>query len=49
MVGRARIGNHITGKALDGLYLMIAAEEKTLRGDPLGSGSELLRKVFGAR
>ena len=39
--------SYVTEKALDGLYQMIAEEEKKLRRDPLGAGSELLRKVFG--
>lgn len=43
----ANLQSYVTGKALDGLYWMIAEEEKKLRRDPLGAGSELLRKVFG--
>ena len=33
--------------ALDGLFLMIAEEEKKIRKDPVGTGSALLKKVFG--
>ncbi len=44
----ANIQKYVTGKALDGLFLMIAEEEKKIRADPLKTGSELLRKVFGS-
>jgi len=43
----ANIQQYVTGKALDGLYLMIAEEEKKIRKDPVGTGSALLKKVFG--
>lgn len=43
-----RIERHVTSKALDGLYFMIGEEEKKIRRDPLGTGSEILKKVFGA-
>lgn len=43
----ADIDRYVTGKALDGLYLMIAEEERSIRRDPLGSGSAILKKVFG--
>jgi hypothetical protein len=39
---------YVTGKTLDGLYFMIAEEEKKIRQDPVGTGSALLQKVFGA-
>ena len=42
----ASIQHHVTGKALDGLYLMIAEEEQKIRQDPAGTGSALLNKVF---
>lgn len=44
----ASIEQYVTGKALDGLYLVIGEEEKRIRRDPVGTGSALLRKVFGA-
>lgn len=44
----ANIDDYVTRKALDGLYLMIAEEEKSIRKDPLGQASKLLQKVFGA-
>ena len=43
----ANVQQYVTGKALDGLFLMIAAEEKKIRKDPVGTGSALLKKVFG--
>ncbi len=39
---------HVTSKALDGLYFMIGEQEKKIRQDPVGTGSALLSKVFGA-
>ena len=43
-----RIENYITRKALDGVFVMIAEEEKAIRADPVGQTSNLLKKVFGA-
>ncbi|WP_035383144.1 DUF4197 domain-containing protein [Ferriphaselus sp. R-1] len=45
---QANIEKYVTQKALDGLYLMIAEEEKAIRKDPVGQASNLLSKVFGA-
>ena len=44
----ASIDQYVTGKALDGLYFMIGEEERKIRRDPVGTGSALLSKVFGA-
>ncbi|MBS1145489.1 MAG: hypothetical protein H6R14_2895 [Proteobacteria bacterium] len=44
----ADVDSYVTQKAMDGLFLMIAEEEKKLRANPMGAGSELLGKVFGA-
>ena len=38
----------VTQKALDGLYLMMADEEKAIRADPVGRGTDIVKKVFGA-
>jgi hypothetical protein len=38
-----------TQKAIDGLFVMVAAEEKKIRKDPMARSSELLKKVFGAQ
>jgi hypothetical protein len=43
----ANLQQYVTGKALDGLYFMIGEEEKKIRRDPIGTGSAILRKVFG--
>lgn len=42
------LDGYVTGKALDGLFLMIAAEEKRIRDNPAARTTDLLRKVFGA-
>jgi hypothetical protein len=44
----ANIQRYVTGKALDGLYLVIGEEERKIRKDPLGTGSAILKKVFGS-
>jgi hypothetical protein len=44
----ASIQGYVTEKALDGLYLMIGEEEKKIRADPVGTGSAILKKVFGS-
>ncbi len=44
----ANIQQYVTGKSLDGLYTIIGQEERKIRQDPVGAGSELLKKVFGA-
>lgn len=44
----ATVQQYVTRKALDGLYLMIAEQERNFRNDPVGTGSALLKKVFGA-
>lgn len=43
----ANIQQYVTGKALDGLYRIIGEEEKKIRKDPVGTGSAILKKVFG--
>ena len=42
------VEGYVTKRALDGLYTMIGEEEKAIRADPLGAGSKLIGKVFGA-
>jgi hypothetical protein len=44
----ADLDEYVTQKALDGLYVMVAEEEKRIRKDPIGAGSSIIRKVFGA-
>jgi hypothetical protein len=43
----ANLNGYVTGKALDGLYFMIGEEERKIRKDPVGTGSAILKKVFG--
>lgn len=45
---QATVESYVTQRALDGLYTMIAEEEKAIRQDPVGSGSKIIGKVFGA-
>lgn len=46
--GPASVEDYVTERAIEGLYVMIAEEEKAIRRDPIGTGSKILRKVFGA-
>ena len=41
------IDGYVTEKALDGLFLLMADEEKKIRKDPIGRTTSILRKVFG--
>lgn len=45
---QATVEDYVTQRALDGLFTMIAEEEKAIRRDPIGSGSKIIGKVFGA-
>jgi Protein of unknown function (DUF4197) len=42
------LDGYVTQKALDGLFFMVAEEEKKIRKNPLGTASDLLKKVFGS-
>jgi len=42
------VDGYVTGKTLDGLFLMIAEEEKKIRENPLARSTDLMKKVFGA-
>ena len=42
------LDGYITHKALDGLFLKIAEQEKLIRENPLARTTDLLQKVFGA-
>jgi len=44
----ANLQRYVTQKTLDGLYHVIGEEERKIRQDPVGTGSALLQKVFGA-
>jgi hypothetical protein len=43
----ATVESYVTRRALDGLFFMIAEEERAIRRDPLGQSSKILRSVFG--
>ena len=45
---QANLDDYVTQKALDGLFFMVAEEEKKIRQDPVKAGSDIIRKVFGA-
>ena len=44
----ASLERYVTTRALDGLYLMIAEEERAIRRDPVKAGSRVIERVFGA-
>lgn len=44
----ASIDDYVADKALDGLFAMMADEERAIRKDPLGQASSLIKKAFGA-
>jgi hypothetical protein len=41
------LDGYVTQKALDGLFLLVADEERRIRRDPVGRTTSILRKVFG--
>ena len=43
----ANIQQYVTARALDGLYRLIGEEERKIRQNPVGTGSAILKKVFG--
>jgi hypothetical protein len=42
------LNDYITDKGLDGLFFMLAKEEKKIREDPAARVTDLLKKVFGS-
>jgi hypothetical protein len=44
----ADLDAYVTRKALEGLYLTIAEEERAIRRNPMQQGTGLLRRVFGS-
>ncbi len=44
----AKLDDYITRKALDGLFLMIAEQEKAIRANPMQAAGSLAQKVFSA-
>jgi hypothetical protein len=43
------LDQYVTDKALDGLFVMLAEEEKKIRQDPAARVTDLLKKVFGSQ
>lgn len=43
-----QIDQYLTTKALDGLFLKIAEQEKLIRHDPVARVTEILKRVFGS-
>jgi hypothetical protein len=42
------LDGYVTKKSLDGLFKMVAAEEKKIRENPVARTTDLLKKVFGS-
>jgi hypothetical protein len=43
----ANLDSYVTQKALDGLFTVMAEQERTIRKDPLGAATGMASKVFG--
>ena len=43
----AKVEDYVTRKALDGLFYMMAEEEKNIRKNPMQAGSTWIRRIFG--
>lgn len=44
----ANLDEYVTQRALAGLFVVVAEEEKKIRKDPVGTGTSIIKKVFGA-
>ena len=44
----ANVEGYVTEQALDGLFKVIAQQEKGIRENPAGAATSLAKKVFGA-
>ena len=44
----AKLDDYITRKAMDGLFLMMAEQEKAIRANPLQATGDLAKKIFSA-
>ncbi|MCD4665119.1 MAG: DUF4197 domain-containing protein [Bacteroidales bacterium] len=42
-----QLDEYVTGKALNGLFIKVAYEEKQIRNDPLARVTDILKRVFG--
>jgi hypothetical protein len=43
------LSDHVTKKALDGLFYKVSEEERNIRNNPLHRVDDILRKVFGSK
>jgi hypothetical protein len=43
----ANLDNYVTQKALDGLFTVMAEQERAIRKDPVGAATGMASKVFG--
>ncbi|NTV94112.1 MAG: DUF4197 domain-containing protein [Thiobacillus sp.] len=46
--GSEDLDGYVTQKSLDGLFKMVAEEEKAIRANPVARTTDLLKKVFGS-
>lgn len=46
-ISNTDLDEYVTDKALDGLFTMVAGEEKKIRTDPAARVTDLLKQVFG--
>ena len=44
----SNVENYVTQKALDGLFVMMADEEKALRANPVKASTDIAKKIFDA-
>ena len=43
------LAGYATDKAIEGLFVMVAREEREIRQDPMARTTDLLKRVFGAQ
>ncbi len=41
------LAEYVTDRAIKGLFVMVAKEEKKIREEPIARTSDILKKVFG--
>jgi len=46
--GQATVEDYVTKQSLDRLYKVVGEQERAIRANPLQTGSDSLKKVFGA-
>ena len=47
--GAFNLDNYVVAKTMDGLFYVMAEEEKKIRKDPMAQTTSLLREVFGRK